>query len=286
MPHYKHLFTSLLRCYSSTFLAAFLFFPDVIRTVSIMDPSVASTPSAIPLSRPARVSQDAFIVSPFLPSQSACRLPLPRASVDVLQTVLWAAVAIGFLSFLIRVIVRLKAFHKLFADDPLVLFSCVLLLTNTITWQVVKGDLYLNMAVSAGQLYPPPADFPRRTERYLRASVAIIMFFYTGLWAIKLSFLVFFKKLGENVRHQTLIWWSVLAVTCASYFACLGTIEYKCLAGSFMHIQCKFERLIVERFRYGTDLSLAHCTLPGSVAFQRNTLRWNMILDVVTDALS
>ncbi|KAL8725332.1 MAG: hypothetical protein Q9166_007438, partial [cf. Caloplaca sp. 2 TL-2023] len=196
----------------------------------------------MPLGRPARVSQDAFI------------------------TVAWAAVAIGFLSFLIRVIVRLKVFQKLFADDPLVLFSCVLLLTNTITWQVVKEDMYLNLAVSAGQLYPPPADLPRRTERYLRATVAIITFFYTGLWAIKLSFLVFFKKLGENVRNQTTIWWSVLAVTCASYFVCLGTIEYKCLAGSFMYIE-------------------SHCTLPGSVAFQRNTLRWNMILDVVTDAL-
>lgn len=204
----------------------------------------------------------------------------------MLQAVAWAAVAIGLLSFLIRVIVRLKVFHKLFADDPLVLFSCVLLLSNTITWQMVKEDMYLNLAVSAGQLYPPPADFPGRTERYLRATVAIIAFFYTGLWAIKLSFLVFFKRLGENVRNQTTIWWSVMAVTCASYFACLGTIEYKCLAGSFMYIECEFEAGCLFFFRYRTDLSPAHCTLPGAVAFQRNTLRWNMILDVVTDALS
>ena len=161
----------------------------------------------------------------------------------MLQAVAWAAVAIGFVSFLIRVIVRLKVFHKLFADDPLVLFSCVLLLSNTITWQLVKEDMYLFLAVFAGQIYPPPADLPGRTERYLRATVAIITFFYTGLWAIKLSFLVFFKRLGENVRNQNIIWWSVVAVTCASYFACLGTIEYKCLAGSFMYTECEFEAL-------------------------------------------
>lgn len=218
-----------------------------------MDPSMASMPSAMPLIRPARVSQDAFMVSPSLHSPGPRKLPLPQVSADALQTVAWAAAAIGFLSFLIRVIVRLKAFHKLFADDPLVLFSCVLLLTNAIIWQVVKEDLYLNLAVSAGQLYPPPADFPTRTERYLRASVAIIIFFYTGLWAIKISLLVFFKKLGQNVRNQTIIWWSVLAVTCASYFVCLGTIEYKCLAGSFMYIECGFHSPIawLSKFHLG-----------------------------------
>ena len=189
------------------------------------------------------------MVSPVLHSK-ALRVPTPQASCDVLQAVAWAAVAIGFLSFLIRVIVRLKVFHKLFADDPLVLFSCVLLLSNTITWQLVKEDMYLHFAVAAGQLYPPPADAPERIKRYLRASVAIITFFYTGLWAIKLSFLVFFKRLGKNVKNQTIIWWSVMVVTCFSYFTCLGTIEYKCFAGSFMYIKCEFEALT--------------CRLPGA----------------------
>ncbi len=31
---------------------------------------------------------------------------------------------------------------------------------------------------------------------------------------------------------------------------------------------------------------LAVCSGPDSIAFQRNTLRWNMIMDVLTDALS
>lgn len=30
----------------------------------------------------------------------------------------------------------------------------------------------------------------------------------------------------------------------------------------------------------------ATCNGPGAIAFDRNTLRWNMIMDVVTDALS
>ena len=96
--------------------------------------------------------------------------------------------------------------------------------------------MYENIAVSTGQLFPPPPDFPHNTETYLRRTVVVISFFYTGLWAVKLSFLLFFKRLGQNVRNQKLLWWAVLAIIAATYFACLGTIEYHCLAGTFLYI--------------------------------------------------
>lgn len=69
-------------------------------------------------------------------------------------------------------------------DDGLVLFAWVVLLINSILWQVDKDALYENLAV--GQLYPPPANFEQQMEQYLRRSVAVIAFFYTGLWSIKL----------------------------------------------------------------------------------------------------
>ena len=148
----------------------------------------------------------------------------------------WAGVAISFVFFTARIGIRIKAFNKLFADDALVFFACLLLLINSIIWQVSKDDLYLDIGISSGQIFPPPVDFPERTTRYLRRTVIVIVFFYTGLWAIKLSFLIFFRRLGHNVRNQKPVWWTVLAITVATYFACLGTIEYHCLAGSFEYI--------------------------------------------------
>ncbi len=58
-----------------------------------------------------------------------------------------------------------------------------------------------------------------------------------------MSFLIFFKRLGQNVRHQGLVWWTVLIITAASYFACLGDIDYKCLASPFSYIEVEYDNL-------------------------------------------
>ena len=150
---------------------------------------------------------------------------------------------LGILFLVFRILVRYKIFGRLHTDDYLVFVAWALLLTNTILWQTCKDDLYDNIKLSAGQLFPPPANFEHNSEQYLRKSVAVIVFFYTGLWTIKLSFLIFFKRLGQNVNNQGLIWWTVLLITAASYFACLGDIDYKCLASSFSYIEGDFEKL-------------------------------------------
>ena len=121
----------------------------------------------------------------------------------------------------------------------MVLVACLFLLTNTLIWQFTKGDLYELITVASGQRYPPPPDLAQHAETYLKRSVAIIAFFYSGLWAIKLSFMLFFKRLGRNVRRQNVLWWTILAVVVASWLACIGTIQYRCLTGSFEYVQSK-----------------------------------------------
>ncbi|KAI4269593.1 MAG: hypothetical protein LQ337_007189, partial [Flavoplaca oasis] len=165
----------------------------------------------IKLSSPARVGQDTFVVS--------SKLRNVRTSQRVALLII---------------------FGRLQPDDALVLFSWIALLLNAILWHIGQDALYENIAVSSGQLYPPPPDFSRRTEKYLRRSVAVIIFFFTGLWSIKLAFLLFFKRLGQNVRHQDKVWWVVLSITIATYVACVGTIDYRCLASSFSYIQIIF----------------------------------------------
>lgn len=144
-----------------------------------------------------------------------------------------------FIAF--RVLVRYKIFGRLQPDDGLVFFAWILLLANTIIWQTGKHALYENIAVSSGHLFPRPVNFEHNSEQYLRKSVAVIIFFYTSLWSIKLSFLIFFKKLGHKVNYQDVVWWSVLAITACSYFACIGNINYKCLASSFSYIESEYD---------------------------------------------
>ena len=93
----------------------------------------------------------------------------------------WGGVILGLLFFVFRVLVRIKVFGRLHADDALVFFAWLLLLISTVLWQTSKDALYQNIEVSSGRLYPPPADFAHQTEQYLRKSVAVIFFYYTSL---------------------------------------------------------------------------------------------------------
>lgn len=187
------------------------------------------------LGTPAKISQATFIVG----LSSFLGLHKSQKS-DNHKGFAWGSVAISALFYTFRILVRLRVFRRLYADDGLVLFAWIVLLVSAALWQTGIDALYENIAVSSGQLYPPPANFPRRTEQYLRKSVAVIVFFYTGLWSVKLSFLIFFKRLGHNVRHQNTVWWAVLAINAATYLTCLGTIEYRCLASSFSYISCEY----------------------------------------------
>lgn len=134
-----------------------------------------------------------------------------------------------------RIYVRIRSFRRLFWDDALVLVAWLMLLANAIIWQRAKTGLYLLLNVQSGRV-PPPANFNEEVGEYLHLSLVVLILFYSSLWCIKLSFLVFFKRLGRNVRRQKTIWWSVLAVVVASYFSVIGTVQYHCLIPSFEEI--------------------------------------------------
>ena len=153
------------------------------------------------------------------------------------QDVAWGGVALAGLFFIGRIYARVVAFRRLYSDDVLVLMALLMFLSSTIIWQIYKEHLYENLDVSSGLLFPPPKSFPSDTEAYLKASVAVIIFFYSSLWFVKFSFLVFFRRLGHRVRGQNILFWVVTGITAASWLASLGTLEYPCLTGSFEYIE-------------------------------------------------
>lgn len=126
--------------------------------------------------------------------------------------------------------------------------------------------MYYIMAVSAG-LELPGEGFAPLAESYFKSTVAVIVLFYSSLWSIKISFLLFFRRLGKNVRGQKVVWWPVFGFTLATYFACIGTIQYPCLVSSFAYLA-------------------ANCSTPAATSFQQVTLKLNCTWDVITDCSS
>ncbi|KAI9718836.1 MAG: hypothetical protein M1828_006525 [Chrysothrix sp. TS-e1954] len=190
-----------------------------------------------------------------------------RVNQTVFLGTIWGGVSVSLVFVGIRLYARWRSFRKLFFDDAFVVFAWLLALFNAVHWQVVSRFMYEILSVTSGQVFPPPPTFITDSEKYYKGSVIVLVFFYSGLWAVKFSFLLFFRRLAANVSGQNILWWSVFAVTLATYFVCIGTIQYKCLAAPLLDI-------------------IKNCSNAGAINFQLATLKFNCAADFVTDYLS
>jgi hypothetical protein len=180
--------------------------------------------------------------------------------------VIWAGWTIGTLALGFRYYVRVKFFHKLQLDDILAGVAWVFLLATALVWTVIMDDVYEMKYVLSGKQYAT-AHFMTALGRYLHGSLAVLLMFYLGLWTIKMNFLVFFYRLGDQVTYYRIYWWVVTIFTVCAGIVCIGTIQYECLA-------------------VPPEKSSAVCAGPDKTRFQNITLKVNMALDVVTDAMS
>lgn len=70
--------------------------------------------------------------------------------------------------------------------------------------------------------------------QFLRLFTTVPMIFYTGLWCIKLGFLLFFRRLGvRSIPSLNRWWWAVTGITAVCYFVCFATLPYYCTLVSF-----------------------------------------------------
>lgn len=112
-----------------------------------------------------------------------------------------------------RLYVKLRSFRRLYSDDYLVLAAWIMLLAFAILWQIEASTLYLQYAVQSG-VAPFTPGFINRDIELLRSIVPFTILFYSCLWAVKISLLLFFRRLQSNVRGQRIGWWSIFALPC------------------------------------------------------------------------
>ena len=135
----------------------------------------------------------------------------------------------------------LEIFKKLFWDDVFAILAWLLALSTATIWQVSSKSTY--------------------------QSLAVWLCFYTGLWAVKISFLLFFKRLGQNVASQQILWWCVFVFTVVAYVISMGDMPYTCLADSF-------------------DKFMRDCNTESFGRHEKVVLWVNCILDIVSDYMS
>ena len=82
----------------------------------------------------------------------------------------------------------------------------------------------LDLAVAGKPPLAPetPLEFQERADYYLRVQFGIIVLFWTCVWAVKLSILLFYKSLYDRLSRRYLYaWWAVVVFVALTYVGCL-----------------------------------------------------------------
>ncbi|KAL2266741.1 hypothetical protein VTJ83DRAFT_6093 [Remersonia thermophila] len=180
-------------------------------------------------------------------------------SVEAMKAILWAGFALCFLGFCIRSYIRWVCFCRLLPEDWIMAFA-LLIMGAACVWAQLRLEWVYLVEDVFNKVVPMPKTFLDR-DLYMALHGILVqgILGYTGVHAVKLSFLLFFRRLGGGLLEYTIFWWVVAVVTLASYVVCMATIDYPCMTGSLevLFLRCTDpERSVVQ-----WHAMIAYCTV-------------------------
>lgn len=141
---------------------------------------------------------------------------------------------ISFAFVVFRLIIRVRAFGNLQLDDFLVVAAWFMLLAAAIVWHYKIYFVYELYDVLAGKT--PPVSFLTDYKSFMPNIITWNVLFYSSLWSIKFSFLIFFRRLGSKVKSHIIWWWVVLGLAVIGYIVCVADIDWDCSLKSVAYI--------------------------------------------------
>lgn len=173
-----------------------------------------------------------------------------------LQGVMWAGIALATIFTIIKTTIRLYILKRLFIDDVLVYIALSILIVLGVLYTLVNDTIFEIILVGMGEMPATPAFFGRMTF-FLKVQFAIIVLFWTALWAVKFSFLMYYKKLFIGLPgNMQKCWWAVSTFALLAYLGCWITQLTSCEPMStYFNGQCTTPRDI-----YVSNLSLYYAT--------------------------
>ncbi|KAL8936649.1 MAG: hypothetical protein Q9216_004818 [Gyalolechia sp. 2 TL-2023] len=136
------------------------------------------------------------------------------------QALTWSLFSIAAGFFGARICIRFKLNKRLQLDDGLVALS-MLMFTALSILQTAYVDTTFKVQAVRTEHRPMPADFEEASNRYARYQWAIAYFFFTGIWAVKGSFLAFYDKLTQRLPRIRKAWWIGIVITFLTYIGSL-----------------------------------------------------------------
>ncbi|KAL9609935.1 MAG: hypothetical protein Q9167_005331 [Letrouitia subvulpina] len=108
-----------------------------------------------------------------------------------------------------------------------------------------------------------PPDFERITKLYAHYQWAIAYLFFTGIWAIKGSFLAFYDQLTQRLPNIRRAWWIAIIITVLTYIGSL--FAYAFLNGNQFSQSLRNKGI---NYQFAADFTTDMITIPLYLAFK------------------
>ena len=95
-----------------------------------------------------------------------------------------------------------------------------------------------------------PHDYEKIADSYAKYQWADAYLFFTGIWAVKGSFLAFYDGLTNRLTYYRRAWWATIVITILTYIGCL--FAYAFLAGPKFKTSLKNEAI---KYQFSADVS-------------------------------
>lgn len=197
-----------------------------------------------------------------------------RIGTKIMQGILWGGFSIATVFITYRFVARWRTVRRFYLEDVFALAAWTFIAASCVLTHVLLPDLfeifYTSPASAAAMADNEDRVPPRRNiARNLEAKAAADMLGYLALWAIKLSFLCFFRRIYENLDSWMKYWWIVMAFTIITLVATTAAsivyyvlIDYDCMSSFFEYQpRCTYEHLEHNMAVTNIDIARGACDL-------------------------
>ncbi|KAJ5054219.1 uncharacterized protein L3040_000500 [Drepanopeziza brunnea f. sp. 'multigermtubi'] len=149
------------------------------------------------------------------------------------RTMLWTLYTVAVFITVLRLAVRYFQMKRLLWDDAFAIFGLISFTVMVVLAELMCEKIYMLITFSeGGSLGPKYTETKQITDGIIDQLIMqfyFMMLFWTTLWSIKGSFLMFYRRLFTGTDGYMKWWWAVVAFTIATYIASVLTNVMVCL---------------------------------------------------------
>jgi hypothetical protein len=151
-----------------------------------------------------------------------------KAGWKLILTVSWAFFGVVFLLSVIRLAIRIKYSKRIYWDDGWAFFALLTLLAHAIIIHFMLEPMYIAFRMQSIVASSKRSSIWTPIILLLKLQFTENVLFWTCLWAVKASFLAFFKRLTTNVRGYSIAWWVIAVITSLAFVGSIITYPLAC----------------------------------------------------------